>query len=177
MLVLACWNYFANLLFPRPGESLDDSFSKWEQLLQMIIENHPTFLTTLVEEMVKELVFTHSSHSNDDNNAFCEAIYMWLDHILKSSTWETSRRLLSPAYILAAGDSAPNRWTKLLKADLEKGSDNMFFGTMPDSQVPARKCQSDKPEFADRVSEGSRELAEYGWQVLDKWDCRPLGVA
>ena len=169
----------------RFGDSLDGSFSKWEPLLQMIIECHPIFLTALTDEMVNELCITRSPHQEeeeeeeDNDNSFREAIYMWLDHILNSSTWETSRRLLSPAYVLAACDRAPNRWTKLLRVDTLKHSDDKLLGNILNSRIPVQGdgvIDGAKPRFADRVSEESSELADCGWQVSDNWGFRPLGI-
>lgn len=180
LTIISASGIFTNVVILRLGDSLDDLFPKWEHLLQMVIESHPAFLTALTEEMINELAFTNSSNSKDD--AYREAIYMWLDHILKSTAWQTTRRLLSPSYILTACDKSPNYWTKLLKADLQKqdSGESLFF-TMPDFQVSKngrlRSMNGVKSENAEEALNDSYELAQHGWQVLDKWDCRPLGVA
>ncbi|KAE8307030.1 ATP-NAD kinase-like domain-containing protein [Aspergillus transmontanensis] len=81
------------------GTSLDDDFSRWDYFLQVIVEGYPAFLTGLVEAMVDVLAFARSATKED---AQCEGVYMWLDHIICSSQWESKRRLLSFAYALSA---------------------------------------------------------------------------
>ncbi|KAB8257934.1 ATP-NAD kinase-like domain-containing protein [Aspergillus pseudonomiae] len=81
------------------GTSLDDEFSRWDYFLQVIVEGCPAFLTALVEALVDVLAFARSATKED---AHCEGVFMWLDHILCSSQWESKRRLLSFAYALSA---------------------------------------------------------------------------
>lgn len=155
----------------RLGDSIDTSLSKWEQPLQLIAESHPIFLTILTEEMAKTLTSNQNSDPTDD--ALREAIYMWLDHILKSAEWRTTRRLLSPAYILAICDTVSNHWTKLLRKELAKKDGVFAF----DSKTSTRNRPSTRHGTAGAVLDGTNDLAEFGWQVQSKWECRPLGLA
>ena len=101
-----------------------------------------------------------------DSSAIHEAIYMWLDHTLQAETWNSSRRLLSPAYIHAICNEAPNHWTELLKGSLEKGSSNGRFSDI------GLNLQEDRPRAAthngsngDIVADDLVVLEENGWHV------------
>lgn len=157
------------LTWYRLGDSLHDTFIKWEQLLQMITESHPAFLSTLTEEMVNDLAF--SSSSDPKNNAYHEAIYTWLDHILRSTEWKSSRRLLSFSYLLAACEANPNDWTDMLKRVLLKEGAKRAKGasvSVPQTQTGAMVVDEDADAGA---------LRELGWESLELWDSRPLGIA
>ncbi|RJE24710.1 Cell morphogenesis protein Las1 [Aspergillus sclerotialis] len=156
------------------GTSLDNTFAKWERLLQLVIENHPPFLSALTEEMVNELAFTNISDSK--NNPYCEGLYTWLDRILTSTQWEPRRQIFSFTYIIAVCDESPNHWTELLKERLRK------LEVQP-TNIPTIQSRNErhegvsKPKDTATVMEDSDELKKYGWEFLEKWASRPLGVA
>lgn len=160
------------LICIRLGASLDNTFAKWERLLQLIIESHPPFLSVLTEEMVNELAFTNIPDSKD--NPYCEGLYTWLDRILTSTEWESSRRVFSFTYIIAVCDESPNHWTELLKERFQK-SDVRPTST-PIVQTRRERRESVSNADTTRMTEDSSELKKYGWEFLDKWESRPLGV-
>lgn len=142
----------------------------------MITENHPAFLSALTEEMINDLAYTPSSSSSTSSsgNTHCESLYLWLDHILRSTEWKPSRRLLSLTYLLATCEGNPNHWTDMLKGALlkEAGKRDKKSSaperSTADSNAPLNNAHSD--------AEDARALQNLGWEPLDLWDSRPLGV-
>ncbi|RAH46402.1 glyoxylase [Aspergillus brunneoviolaceus CBS 621.78] len=84
----------------RMGEAMAAQFDMWEPLLQMIADAQPTFLSSLTEELANALAFT-ARPDQAKTDVRCEGAYLWLDHILGSAQWESRRRLVSYAYMLA----------------------------------------------------------------------------
>ena len=162
------------LICLRLGKSLDNTFAEWERLLQLIIDNHPPFLSVLTEEMVNELAFSNISDSK--NNPYCEGLYTWLDRILTSTQWESQRRIFSFTYIIAVCDESPNHWTELLKERL-RTLDVQPTNTPTVQSRNDRRESISKPDDTTGVIQDSDELKKYGWEFLEKWDSRPLGVA
>lgn len=161
------------LMIHRLGDSLQPTFAKWEHLLQMITESHPAFLSSLTEEMVNDLAFTDSK-TNTKNNAHSEGIYMWLDHILRSTEWKPSRRLLSFAYLLAVCEGASgNHWTDALKGVLMREEEKR--AKVATGRNPAVADANATKAVAD-VDGDAVQLRNFGWESLDVWDSRPLGV-
>lgn len=159
----------------RLGDSLHDTFIKWEQLLQMIAESHSAFLSALTEEMVNDLAFSVQI-KDTKNNAYHEAIYTWLDHILRSTEWRSSRRLLSFSYLLAACEANPNHWTDTLKRVLLKEEAKRAKGAVSVS-VPQTQTQTEAKIVDENTDADACALRDLGWESLELWDSRPLGVA
>ena len=159
----------------RLGDSLHDTFIKWEQLLQMITESHSAFLSTLTEEMVNDLAFSTQT-KDTKNNACHEAIYTWLDHILRSTEWKSSRRLLSFSYLLAACEANPNHWTDMLTKVLLKEEVKRAKGAVSLS-VPRTQTRTEAMILDGNADADAGALRELGWESLELWDSRPLGVA
>ncbi|KAG2416381.1 hypothetical protein HFD88_007596 [Aspergillus terreus] len=99
------------------GSPLADEFAKWDRFLQSIAEGYPPFVPDLMEGMVDALAYEAPSQ-DAKNDARCEGIYLWLDHILRSSDWESRRWLLPRAYLKSVCEGATNHWTALLKETL-----------------------------------------------------------
>lgn len=154
----------------RLGESISDVLARWEQLLQMVIESDPSFLAVLTEEMLNDLAF--SGVPDLKNNSYSEGLYMWLDHMLTSSQWESSRRLFSFAYVNAVCDGSPNHWTELLQDRLRKTRPAPASTPSVQSKDEGQAPKSD----SGPVKEDSNTLKKYGWEFPDTWDSRPLGV-
>ena len=168
------------LMIHRLGDSLQPTFAKWEHLLQMITESHPAFLSSLTEEMVNDLAFTdpntNNTNTNTKNNAHSEGIYMWLDHILRSTEWKPSRRLLSFAYLLAVCEGVSgNRWTDALKGVLVKEKEKRAKAAMGKSPG-ADATKAVNVDVDANVGDDAAQLRKFGWESLDVWDSRPLGV-
>ncbi|KAE8349701.1 glyoxylase [Aspergillus coremiiformis] len=156
----------------RLGTSLDDEFAKWDYFLQVITDGCPGFLTALAEALVDALVFTGSATKD---NARCEGSYMWLDHILSSSQWVSRRRLLSFAYVRSACEQNSNHWTDMLKERI--GNEDNDISGIPGSQAG----QLEKDEIAPQslhtgTNDDLENLKNMGWEVIDTWDSRPLGI-
>lgn len=135
--------------------------------------------------MIGKLVVSCSSNPDlhDDQNAapINEAIYLWLDHMLHSRAWESSRRLLSPTYILAACEKAPHYYTNLLKDGLEKRNNTGHYfdisTTNKASVVGGDTVTSDLQKYLKENThelEDSRFLEEIGWHIFDKWEYKHL---
>lgn len=149
-------------MYNRLGDSLDDAFAKWDQFLQTISAGYPAFLTALTETMVNEVAITSVPDPNE--NVYCEGIYMWLDHILKSTQWKASTRVLSLSYIITVCNETQNHWTNLLRDNLQ-----------PDDVTSISGSQADTTKKVERTDD-LKNLKKYGWESLDIWDSRPLGV-
>lgn len=156
-----------------PGDTLTATFIKWEHLLQMITENHPAFLSALTEEMANDLAFT-------TDPAHCEALYLWLDHILRSTEWKPSRQLLSSTYLLAICEGSPNRWTDMLKGILlkedEKKERKSYAAGKSLTNSADATANADTVLHSHTDAGDAQVLQKLGWESLDWWDSRPLGV-
>ncbi|KAL3486638.1 Las1-like-domain-containing protein [Aspergillus germanicus] len=158
------------ILIPR-GRSLDDSLTEtitnWEPLLLMITEGHPSFLTTLTVTMADELAFTTSPEPK--KGAYCDATFKWLDHILRSPQWESSRRTISTSYIVTLCEERPNHWTALLKKSIgtkDNSSPNITY-----SENISTHRSSEDDSIPD-IDEDLKMLSHHGWGTPDTWDSR-----
>lgn len=146
-------------------------FAKWDGLLQTIVQRQPACLTALAEEVLNELAFTAVLNPKED--AHCEGLYMWLDHILTSTEWKPSRRVLSLAYVTEICRQDWNYWTEKLRTRVHALEDDSI-SNIPNAEG-RRHDRSSKPEVAS--SDGPTDLRKYGWDVPDRWDSRPIGIA
>jgi len=111
------------------------------------------------------------------NDPYKEGIYMWLDHMLRAKTWETHRRRLSFSYMLAVCEDNPNHWTKLLSTLLRNTSMDVNIPRTHESSHD-EQATTDTKRAADSLGGDDWDgLKAYGWESLDKWTSRPLGVA
>ncbi|GKZ22909.1 rRNA-processing protein las1 [Aspergillus brasiliensis] len=155
------------------GGSMTGVFSKWDSLLRMLAEGHPPALASLTEEMVNALAFSGSKNVQGDPQL--EGLYMWLDHILQSPEWGSRRRLLSHAYLLAVCEQSSNHWTALLKESLQERTDDVVPRTQTStSKKQSKKAGSGLKRTAD--ADDLKELKKFGWETVDTWDTRPLGI-
>lgn len=161
-------------MFYRIEASLDSTFSKWDSVLESISEGHPAFLAVLTEEMVNEIAGPDDSDVRND--PYKEGIYMWLDHILQTKTWEIHRRRLPLAYLLATCEDNLNHWTKSLMTLLRNASGDVDIPRIRESS-PDENSATDAEMVPDSLGDDWDELKAYGWESLDKWTSRPLGVA
>ncbi|KAE8145491.1 glyoxylase [Aspergillus avenaceus] len=152
------------------GDSLAEQFAGWDRLLQQVTEGHPAFLAALTEAMVDTLAFAVSATKD---NARCEGVYMWLDHILRSTPWESQRRLLSVSYMRSACVLKSNHWTNLLKESIEDAAKEV--SRVPESQ-DGQKAEMAPPDLRTGTLDDQDGLKNFGWEVNDTWDSRPLGI-
>lgn len=148
----------------------------------MVTESHPAFLSILTEEMANDLAFTSPSPSeaqasdpknNNQKKAYSEAVYMWLDHILRSTQWKSSRRLLSFSYLLAVCEGSANPWTDTLRGILTKEEEKRSKGGSTEVWSQEHAAALDT---GTNVEDDATELQNFGWESLGVWDSRPLGV-
>ncbi|KAL2865193.1 rRNA-processing protein LAS1 [Aspergillus lucknowensis] len=157
----------------RLGDSFAEIITKWEPLLQMIAEGHPPFLATLIEMMVDELAF--STSPDPERDSYCEGVYTWLDHILRSTRWESQRRTVSYSYLLAVCEGSSNHWTSLLKKNIDTEGNKL--PEIPPSRGLLSRQASDRDLTLQDLDEDLKTLSKYGWETADTWDSRPLGIA
>lgn len=148
----------------------------------MVTESHPAFLSILTEEMANDLAFTSPSpseaqasdpKSNNQKNAYCEAVYMWLHIILRSTQWKLRRRLLSFSYLLAVCEESANPWTDALRGILIKKEGKRSKGGFTEVRSQGHAAVLDSGTSAE---DDATKLQKFGWGSLDVWDSRPLGV-
>ncbi|KAL2851482.1 Las1-like-domain-containing protein [Aspergillus pseudoustus] len=150
------------------GDSIKETIINWDPLLIMIAEGHSAFLTTLTETMVEELAFTRSSDPKKD--AYCEGVYTWLDHVLRSTQWESLRRTISTSYVVAVCEESSNYWTSLLK----KSVGSLKITPSPENSTR----QSSAGESTSDIDEDLKMLSKHGWGAADTWDTRqPIETA
>lgn len=156
---------------------MNETFRKWDQLLQMITENHPRFLTTLTDEMVNQLAFSSESSSMDSSRH--DGIFMWLDHILTAPEWEPSRRFLASSYILTVCRENSNSWanslqTSILRHDAEQRSTRVHSSTIVSGTA---RTDLTSTTDSDDGAENVEALARFGWTISERWDRTLLGTA
>ena len=139
--------------------------------MQVIVEGCPAFLTALVEALVDVLAFARSATKED---AHCEGVFMWLDHILCSSQWESKRRLLSFAYALSACEQNSNHWTDMLKERIQDA--DIDLSGSPGGRERSGKDVNAPQSLHTGTSHDLDSLKDMGWEVVDTWDSRPLGI-
>lgn len=151
-----------------------DTFSRWDPCLQTLTDSCPAFLTSLVEEMVDVLAFTAvKPNSKEKDDAYREGIFLWLDHILRSTEWASRRRVLSLVYVQAACEASSGHWMGLLKGVIEEVSPL----SSPESLRRTEAVLQADSMQVDVDVDVSGELGKYGWEMDGAWDSRPLGVA
>ncbi|PKY03541.1 Metallo-hydrolase/oxidoreductase [Aspergillus campestris IBT 28561] len=152
-------------------DSMDNTFSRWDPCLQTLTDNCPAFLTSLAEEMVDMLAFTAAkANSKEKDDAYREGIFLWLDHILRSTEWASRRRVLSLVYVRAACEASSGHWMRLLKGVVEEASSSGESLRTAEAVLEADSMQVDGD-----VDGSARELGKYGWEMDGAWDSRPLG--
>jgi ribosomal biogenesis protein LAS1 len=157
------------ILLARLGMSMDEKFAKWDYFLQVVTDGYPAFLTALTEAMVDAL----GSATKDD--AHCEGIFMWLDHILGSTQWESKRRLLSFAYVLSACEQNSNYWTGMLKERIRKEDNDLSSVPGSDGQLSGKDKTAPQSLYTG-TNDDVKTLKSLGWEAVDTWDSRPLGI-
>ncbi|KAF7122129.1 hypothetical protein CNMCM5793_000085 [Aspergillus hiratsukae] len=149
------------------GDSMDEAYTKWDKLLQTVAAGHPAFLLVLTEELVNELAFT--SRPNTKNDPQCEAIYMWLDHILNSAEWSTARQSLSLAYILTVCEQNSDHWLDLLKVAVRSEDSGLPPTARDQSKAPARsQKKSESTTYAQHTEDDLQGLQKFGWERTGK---------
>lgn len=157
----------------RLGESLENSFERWDVIFLKIAESHPSFVVYLSERLVDTLVFDPANDSL--KRAQAETLFLWLEHLITSPTWEPHRSFCPRSYILAACSENPNHWAKLLLDRLREHQDSTSVVSGTNTQHSKKSAVYHGSDAAH--SSVAEKLREYGWEPVEKWDTRPLGIA
>ncbi|KAJ6037044.1 Hydroxyacylglutathione hydrolase [Penicillium herquei] len=158
------------------GESMNQSFDKWDPVLQKISDTHPSFLTYLCEDLVHSLLFDATKDSQ--KNASAEALFLWLTHILSSFPWASYQQYCPRAYILSACDETATYWAKMLSDRLkEHGGVRKSKSSRRSSLRSAVKNSTLSNANSDASSIIDEKLSAHGWAPVERWDSRALGVA
>ncbi|OAX82992.1 hypothetical protein ACJ72_02652 [Emergomyces africanus] len=171
------------------GSSMEAVFSTWDAFLKELCRRQGTFLTTLSGELARVLVDENRAALEGD--PYKEAIYLWLDHILNSTTWATARRLyFSTCYLDAACHDASSYWARRLRSLIDLYSHNLERGVAEES-IGQSISELGAGDGAMAVGQGDRScetpvdmhddldsdlLRSYGWDVNGSWKYKPIGV-
>ncbi|KAJ5945709.1 hypothetical protein N7454_002548 [Penicillium verhagenii] len=159
------------------GESMNDHFEKWDPVLQKITEHCPSFLMYLSEDLVHKLIFDATRESPRD--AVSEAFFLWLTHILTSSSWASHQEYCSRDYILSACDENPNHWGQMLSDRLQEHGGVRKSKSSSKRSFPGSAAKKTALHNGDRpvASSVDEKLLASGWGLVEKWDSRALGVS
>ncbi|KAJ5973515.1 hypothetical protein N7481_010725 [Penicillium waksmanii] len=143
------------------GESLNKAFKHWDPVLLKITESSSSFFTHFAEALVNRLAFDPAIES--PQNAYAEALYLWLDHI-------------STSYVLSACEQCSSHWTQTLSKELEKKGKATKVAPVTIGNSSKLKRTSSKSSMHVETNISSK-LSGHGWEPLQKWDSRPLGIS
>ncbi|PGH05152.1 hypothetical protein AJ80_08388 [Polytolypa hystricis UAMH7299] len=164
---------------------MDVVFSVWNDFLLGVSKRHSSFLTALVEEMASLLVTGEDSDRSQD--PYCEGIYLWIGHILNSSTWAKVRKqLLTLSYIAAICEHSPGYWSDRLRELLDReGDESGALGgsgraaasdAMEDAGPSAPQSQAKSSSHLGDMESDGEVLRDFGWSVQGDWKFKPIGI-
>lgn len=151
---------------------MDAMFDQWDSILQHVAGACSSFLLFLSEQLIHHLVLDPAADSPGDAQA--EGIFLWLDHLLTSPTWDSQRPILPRGYLLAACKEHPTHWAKMMSKTLHAQRQDeaaAVSGLHPTTYASVKKQSQQDP-----VETFSKKLQEHGWGLAEKWDSRPLGI-
>ncbi|KAI9703178.1 MAG: rRNA-processing protein las1 [Candelina mexicana] len=98
------------------GESIDNALLLWDNFLMGLSNWQPSFLHIMVDQMASLLV--EPSKLDVQFDAYREAIYLWLVHILTTEAWAAQRQqgLTDYASVVSKCIAGPNHWSLKLAA-------------------------------------------------------------
>jgi hypothetical protein len=93
---------------------MEFTFWLWDKLLKEMTAHQPSFLRVLTEEMSIRIV--QPSQLDITIDAYREAVYMWLVHILTTDGWAVPSRLarFSSNCVISTCLMNPNYWSRRL---------------------------------------------------------------
>ena len=156
----------------RLGDPLNNAFKNWDPVLLKITETNPSFFTHFTEELANKLAFEPGNVSS--TNAYAEALYLWLNHLSTSPPWAIHQPYFSHSYVNTACEQSSTHWTKMLSKDLKKEGD---FKAKPNPLDVSSKKKALSKNSTDVEANTTRKLRACGWEPLEKWDSRPLGIS
>lgn len=95
----------------RLGRHMDEVFSIWDELLQVLSVQQEQFLPMLIDAMIVHI--TSPSQMDVIIDPYREAIAMWLIHICTTQKWASTAKMvnLDDSTILSSCLQNPNHWT------------------------------------------------------------------
>ncbi|KZF26631.1 Las1-domain-containing protein [Xylona heveae TC161] len=120
------------------GSGMEAAFAMWDDFLKYLTGRERDFLSAVLEEMAAMLV--QPSRLDIKIDAYREAVYLWLIHLLESDTWKARRRrcFSSVRSVIATCIMSPNHWTRRVSTRLvESGSQELKdeFGELVELQT------------------------------------------
>ena len=150
---------------------MDAVFDQWDSILQHVSDASPSFLLLLSEQLIHHLALDPAADSPGDAQA--EGVFLWLDHLLTSPTWELKRPILPRGYLLAVCNEHPTHWAKMLSKTLY--SRRQDEAAAVSGLHTTAYASVEKQSQHDPVDTFSEKLQMHGWGLAEKWDSRPLG--
>ncbi len=134
------------------------TFSLWEKLLKEITAHQPSFLRILTEEMSIRII--QPSQLDITIDAYREAAYMWLVHILTTDGWAVPSRLarFSSNCVISTCLMNPNYWSRRLATILAVETDD----------------QSIKAQWGDLVQASNGQYDELPSKALEQVDANTV---
>jgi len=122
---------------------MENTFWLWEELLKELSSHQPSFLRILTEEMSIRII--QPSRLDITIDAYREAVYMWLVHILTTDGWAVPSRLaqFNCNCVISTCLMNPNYWSRRLATILAIETDDQFIKAQWGDLVQASNSQYD----------------------------------
>ena len=127
----------------RLGSGMESTFSLWNEVLKEISSRQPSFLRIITEEMSIRIV--QPSQLDITIDAYREAVYLWLIHILTTDKWAVPRKLagLNPSCVISTCLMNPNYWSRRLATVLAVDTTDQCIKAQWGDLVQASNAQYD----------------------------------
>lgn len=137
----------------RLGSSMENTFSLWDEMLKETSSRQPSFLRILTEEMSIRVV--QPSRLDITIDAYRDAVYVWLVHILTTDRWATPRKLagFNSSCVISTCLMNPNYWSRRLATILAVETNDRCIKAQWGDLVQASNAQYD-----EILTVGSREV-------------------
>lgn len=133
---------------------MEGAFLIWDDLLRRLSTHQRKFLHVFVERLASTI--TQRTRPSAQHDAFREACYLWLRHILLSDMWVQTTRYdidVLRSETMTSCVLNPNRWTGLLGHELIEGGDELYR----DQWIPYfNDCQADPARIVERDEASTR---------------------
>ena len=152
----------------RPCKSVEDHFLIWDPLIKKLSKHQSSFLRTLTEGIVREII--RSTCDRISNDQYREAMTMWLEHIFTSNVCRPvlRRAKLGCSGILSACFSSPSQWTLRLARSIMEAPGNGLEKAMYDERLMLILQDEIKfPEQSSNVQKGDPSTRVPSWHRPD----------
>lgn len=183
----------------RLGSSMENTFWLWEELLKELSSHQPSFLRILTEEMSIRII--QPSRLDITIDAYREAVYMWLVHILTTDGWAVPSRLaqFNCNCVISTCLMNPNYWSRRLATILAIETDDQLIKAQWGDLVQASNSQYDdsptkelkkvdtniikqhveqvNAQIADLEQQANLDSQGRGWvKWKGPWVAKPIGM-